>query len=245
MNEKLVVLIGGGSGITPLYSILKTLLKSSNATIILFNCNRTWDDVVFLQGITYLEQEYSDRLQTFHFLSRETGNTDTGCKHIRREKLSKLVLRKLVKKLLAERVCEAEYFLCGPYGLTSLAIDVLESLEIPQTHIHIEHFVPIENGSAIFELPQTNKEVMLQYSEQKKLLVVHPSKSILEAALESGIYLRHSCKSGTCGKCVAKQKSGKLHMMQNYALTEEELNQGYVLLCQSHPLDDKVTIVIE
>ena len=98
--EKPVVLIGGGSGITPLYSILKTCLKHSKANVLLINCNRTWDDVIFAKELTHFEEVYADRLQVHHFLSRESRRTDFPCKNFRTEKLSKLVLKKILRKLL-------------------------------------------------------------------------------------------------------------------------------------------------
>jgi ring-1,2-phenylacetyl-CoA epoxidase subunit PaaE len=245
LNDKPIVLIGGGSGITPLYSILKTFLKHSNAAIFLIDCNRTWNDVVFAKGLTYLEGVYADRLRVHHFLSRETERTDFPGRNIKTEKLNKLVLKKKLKKLLAEKISEAEYFLCGPNGLIKLSKEALESLEIPSAQIHTEYFSPADEENAVIELPQTTKEVLLHYYEQTNLLEVHPGKSILEKALEDKIPLSYSCKNGTCGKCTAKQTAGKVHMMKNYALTEDEVKKGFILLCQSHPLDDEVIITIE
>lgn len=128
LENKPVVLIGGGSGITPLYSILKTLLKYTGANILLIDCNRTWNDVVFAKGLTCLEDIYANRLQVIHFLSRETEETDFPGKNIRTEKLSRIALKKTLKKWLSDNISEAEYFLCGPSGLIKLAQEVLESL---------------------------------------------------------------------------------------------------------------------
>ncbi|HEU0065239.1 MAG TPA: iron-sulfur cluster-binding domain-containing protein [Flavisolibacter sp.] len=245
LNDKPIVLIGGGSGITPLYSILKTFLKHSHAIIFLIDCNRTWNDVVFVKSLTYLEQVYADRLQVHHFLSREKEKNDFQGRNIKTEKLNKLVLKKTLKKLLAEMITEAEYFLCGPNGLIKLSKEALESLEIPADKIHTEYFSPTDEENVVFELPQTTKEVLINYYDQTNLLEVQPGKTILETALEDKIPLNYSCKNGTCGKCVAKQTAGKVHMAKNYALTEDEVNQGFVLLCQSHPLNDEVIITIE
>jgi ferredoxin-NADP reductase len=245
MGGKPIVLIGGGSGITPLYSILKTFLKHSGTTVFLIDCNRTWDDVVFAKGLTCLEQVYADRLRIYHFLSRETERKEFPCTNSRTEKLSRLALKKMLKKLLPGKIAEAEYFLCGPNGLIGLSKEVLESLEIPASQIHTEHFLPVEEENISLELPQTAKEVLLHCYEQTNLLEVQPGKTILEAALEDRVALSYSCKNGTCGKCAAKLGGGKVHMMKNYALTGEEVKQGFVLLCQSLPLDDEVIITVE
>jgi ferredoxin-NADP reductase len=228
-----------------LYSILKTLLKHSNASVVLIDCNRTWADVVFARAIMGLEQANSDRLQVFHFLSRQASSADIPSKNLYTERLNKLILKKTLRKFLSGTNTEAEYFLCGPNGLISLCKEVLEALEVPPRQIHIEHFLTTDKAYTSVELPRTIKDVQLQYYGVTRALRIQPGKSILETALEDGIPLRHSCKSGTCGKCAAKQVAGKIHMEKNFALTEEDLKQGYVLLCQSHPLDDATIICVE
>lgn len=245
LNDKPIVLIGGGSGITPLYAILRSLLKHTSSNIWLINCNRTWKDVIFANSLTEMEHAYAGRFQVLHYLSRETETTNLPCQNFRPEKVSRLVLKKTLKKLLADKIGEAEYFLCGPNGLINLSEEVLGSLQIPSSQIHLEHFIPPDDEKKIADLPQSVKEVLLYYYEQTNLLEVQPGKTILETALEDRIPLSYSCKNGTCGKCAAKQTGGTLHMRNNYALTDDHLKQGFILLCQSHPLDDEVTIIIE
>ncbi|MEI6945689.1 ferredoxin--NADP reductase [Paraflavisolibacter sp. H34] len=240
-----VVLIGGGSGITPLYSMLQAFLKHSGRPILVIDCNRSWKDVVFAGGITRLEQQYADRLQVHHFLSRETGTAGLPCRNARAEKLSRLVLKKTLKKFLGASTRESEYFLCGPGGLMKLATEVLHFLEVPAGHIHQEDFAPAAEEPVAIALPRVPKEVLLHYYEQSNLLEVQSGKTILEAALEDRVPLGYSCKNGTCGRCAARQTAGRVHMRKNNALTEEEVNGGFILLCQSHPLDDAVEVIIE
>jgi ring-1,2-phenylacetyl-CoA epoxidase subunit PaaE len=167
------------------------------------------------------------------------------CKNYRAEKLSRIFLKKTIKKLLAEKINDAEYFICGPNGLMNLAQEVLESIDIDAEKIHTEFFAPSEDEQPAVQLPQTPKEVLIHFFEQTNLLDVQPGKSILEAALEEKIPLRYSCKNGTCGSCVARHTAGNLHTIKNYALTDEEVRNGFVLLCQSYPLDDEVVVTIE
>jgi len=105
LKNKPIVLIGGGSGITPLYSILKTMLRHAEANILLIDCNRTWNDVVFAKGLTYLERVYSDRFQVIHFLSREAERTDFPGKNFRTEKTNQDCIEENVKELAKGEYC--------------------------------------------------------------------------------------------------------------------------------------------
>jgi len=124
-----------------------------------------------------------------------------------------------------------------------LTIESLASFDIDASQIHSEYFVPSEESSTI-PLPQTNKEFLLHYYEQSNLLEVKPGMTILETALEDRIPVSYSCKNGTCGMCIGKQTAGKIYMRKNFALTEEQLKEGFVLLCQSFPIDDDVTVSV-
>ncbi|ULQ51330.1 flavin reductase family protein [Flavihumibacter fluvii] len=239
-----VVLIGGGSGITPLYAILKTVLAQSEAPVLLINCNRTTKDVIFSMALHELEEQHKGRLQVHYFFSREEYAGSFGRHNVNFEKLSRLVLKKMLKKFLSEQLSEAHYYLCGPNGLLKLAKEVLTSLPVPEANVHTEYFIPDEVQVPPISLPQTPKEVLIHHYDQTSLLEVQPGATILQAALEDRIPLRFSCKGGTCGQCVATLYAGQVHMQHNYALTNEQLAAGLVLLCQSHPLDDAVEVSI-
>lgn len=243
-NKKNIVLIGGGSGMSPLNSILKYYLKHTNASITLINCNRTWEDVIFKYALNFLERTFSDRLFVWHVLSRASRNELYSCKNFSAGKLNKLILKKWLKKELGVHLNEADYFVCGPKGLLQLAMDSLASLNVNASQIHFEYFITPQNDSPI-SLPDTPKEVLFHYYEQSNLLEVKPGTTILAAALEEKMPINYSCKNGTCGLCIGKQTTGKIHMRKNLALTEEQVNEGYVLLCQSHPIDDYVTVTVE
>lgn len=236
-----VVLIGGGSGITPLFSILKHLLTNTTANILLIDCNRTIADIIFYEELSGIKKDFSDRLCVYHMLSKEADLSNAD-QNFMKGRLSKLVLKKIVKKEMAVAVQDALYFLCGPAGLIQLAEEALYSLGVSVNNIKSEHFATVAEDAPEQTLPEQSMEVLLHHYESTNLLVVAPGKTILESALEDKIPLSYSCRNGTCGVCVGKLTSGQVHMKNNFAIPADKLEQGYILLCQSHPLNNEVTV---
>lgn len=244
LQAKSVILIGGGSGITPLYSMLKYFLKYTSLSVFLINTNRSGEDVIFYQDLRRLEHEYRARFAAWHVLSRQKGEGKSGFKNTMSGRLGKLTLKKLIKKLADDRLQESAFFVCGPMGLMTLSEQVITELEVSPQNFHKEYFSPPPEETKQVALPQETQEVLMHYYEQTNLLEVEPGKTILEAALKDKVPLTYSCRNGTCGTCIAKLTSGKVHLSTNFALREDHLAQGYILLCQSHPLDSEVTVEV-
>lgn len=236
-----VVLIAGGSGISPLYGILKYLLKHSSLSITLIDANRTESDIIYRKALHHLEQQFSTRLEIWHALSKPGEGSITGNSRVMQQRINKLILKKMLKQSLKEGVNSAVYFICGPAALITLATDLLNGLGIPETQIRTEFFCQPESVPD-FSPPEEQREVLLNFGLQTNLLDVQGGQTILEAALQERIPIRYSCKNGTCGSCAGKVISGKVIMRQNYALGADLLQEGYTLLCQAYPMDDAVTI---
>lgn len=234
------VLLAGGSGITPLYSIASHLLRqSNNINITLVYASRTEDDIIFKTQLEQWPLQYAGRVQTFLALSKPSAATDD---RFIKSRLNKLLIRKLLQKAGALPSPATHYFICGPEGLTQQYQAVLQALEVPAENIFHERFNP--EPVAATALPQEIHEVMLHYYERSHLIEVQPGETILATALREGIHLPYSCKTGTCGKCAAKQTAGEVTMPHNYALGASEQQAGMILLCQSYPLNDAVTVEI-
>ena len=239
-----IVLIAGGSGITPIFSILKYYLKHTSANVILINANRTKDDVIFKNSLAYMEQHFKHRFKIWNCFSAGGDKNDHSAENIIKERLSKLLLKKLLKTLLAEKLDQATYFMCGPSGLLQMSEEALASLNVQTGHVHKEYFQLPEAPAKKGRLPRKTLEVLLHHYDRSLLVQVKPRNTILEAALQDRIGINYSCKAGTCGLCVAKLTSGEIHMANNFALPDEQIKQGFILLCQSHPLDNNVTVEI-
>lgn len=240
-----VVLLSGGSGITPLLSIAKSLLsRSADMQLTLIYANRNWDDVIFAHAIEALTLEYKYRLTVFHALSRQEERKPEFTGTLIENRLNSLLVKKLLKQATAGKLSDAHFFICGPSGLMKIYQDVLKSLQISEATIFMERFTPDDEPVEQLSLPEITLEVQVHFYEQTHLIEISPGTSLLGAALKEGIPFGHSCRSGTCGACAALLTSGKVSMVKNYALTESEVAQGMILLCQSYPLSKDVTIAL-
>jgi ferredoxin-NADP reductase len=235
-----IVLLGGGSGIAPLLSIGRSILnQSKHTTVTLIYSNRTAEDIIFRNVIEGLIERSKGRFNTWHVLSQAMEVDATVIKG----RLSKLVARKLIKQATGDPLNSVQYFICGPAALMKMHQEMLQAMQVPAKHIHMEWFAPEATDQPV-SLPQDQQEVLLHFYEQTNLLDVQAGQSILAAALEDKIPLPYSCKTGTCGKCTAKLSSGQVKMINNYSLRQSDLNAGMVLLCQSYPLNGDVTVEI-
>jgi ring-1,2-phenylacetyl-CoA epoxidase subunit PaaE len=248
-----LVFLGAGSGITPLYSMIAYLSGYPRNSATLIYANRNREDIIFSSSIK--AREADGRLKVFHALSGE--NIPEGdVNNLYKGRLNRLIVKKLVKQLTKDPV-QAKYFICGPEQLMITSREALTSIGVPGENIFTESFFIKENAEGELTLPKESHEVVFHYYEPTyqsdseetaevvqvtSLIDVKAGQSILEAAIENGMPVKHSCKTGTCGSCSAKYTEGSVNMLKNFALTDEEVNQKYILLCQSYPLDDQVII---
>ncbi len=249
------VMFAGGSGITPLMSILKTVLAvESKSKVTLFYLNRNVNEIIFRHELDKLADKYGDRLKIVHTLSRPSDKWAGYRGRIDRAR----TIQFINKYIGNEDNCE--YFLCGPGGMMREIEKALDELNVSTDKIHKESFtVPVEdlledkeenkNMGKNVETPEEELEPELKTRKVKIILYadedefeVEPDETIVEAALREGIEPPFSCQMGACSTCRAKLLSGKVYMDEREALTDDEIEQGYVLTCQSHPLTDDVVV---
>ena len=243
-NSRHIVLLAAGSGITPGFSIAKSVLhRLPLAKLTLIYANRSEDNIIFKKTIEQWKDAFKDRVTIVHALSQADKSVVIAADELIQGRLNKIIIRKLVKKYVSGSLDEAHYFICGPSSLIKIKEESLATLAVPSENVFVEKFKPDDDPVTV-ELPQQMHEVMLHFYEQSNLLEVQPGDNILTAALQDRIPLPYSCKNGTCGKCMARVTAGKVIMKQNYVLREEELDAGLILLCQSYPLNDEVTVEI-
>jgi len=201
---------------------------------------------MFLEEIEDLKNRYSDRFRVFNILSREMQNAELLNGRIDGSKIDKFL-----KNLISAKMVD-DVFLCGPFDMVMSAKDSFVKAGLESANVHTELFGTPEDLKAISQQqkPQLSEE---ESSHLSKLLVVIDGKgtklhlsrggeSILDAALKIRKDLPFACKGGVCATCKAKVIKGKVEMDINYSLSEEEVEQGFVLTCQSHPISDEVTI---
>jgi ring-1,2-phenylacetyl-CoA epoxidase subunit PaaE len=246
-NRRHFFLIAGGSGITPIMGILKTVLVNEpNSIITLIYCSRNEEQIIFKNQLSLLEKANADRLKVIHNLSQPSESW-TGLKG----RLSSELLRELFLRAEYEQRYEEVYFMCGPDGIMDIAHDVLNDLEIDKERIHRESFFSAAAHHAQEEaLKEINsgalsRDITVILEGEEHLVTVNPGKTVLESGLSSGLNMPYSCQSGLCTACRGKLLSGQVKMDEDAGLSEKEIAAGYVLCCVSRPLTDDIKITIE
>lgn len=185
-----------------------------------------------------LQESYPDQLNVFHVITGP-GETEDDFRVFYKDQLSKLLVRKLTKNLTSESQLTAEVYLCGPHGFMKMIEESITSLNLP---IHKEHFfIPADLIGYDFDsLP--SRGVVIQWNDKEYLVNVAGGQPILRAALHADLKLPHSCNEGQCGTCRCLLVSGEVKLRKNHVLTDEELEQSQILMCQAYPVSENVVI---
>lgn len=252
-NQRYVILFGAGSGITPLMSILKSVLKEEpNSKVALLYGNSDEDSVIFKNQLQKLEEEHADRFTIKYIYSQPKF----ACDH--RGRMNQSMIIKILERLQLAKVDNAVYFMCGPEGMMDEVRHALDVLHVPADRIFRESFV----SNKLIEQQQQQQgahgdvlssdddgEIVTQmvtiiYEGAEYHVEVEPDQTILEAALDQDVDLPYSCQAGLCTACRGKCLSGKVHLDEREGLSDAELEEGYVLNCVGHPLTGNVVIEI-
>lgn len=248
-NSRTIVLIGAGSGITPLISIAKSILKvEAESKVVLLYGSRDENNIIFKQKLEELTTQYKERFILNHFLSQPSSSW-TGHKG----RLTSASMLELLKSDKGFDAVSAEYFLCGPDGLMSEAKVALTILGVPESKMHKESFYHATAMSSTLIVTDEDdsdgslksQEITVLYDGDTFTFEVAPHQTILEAALDLDIDLPYSCQAGMCTACMGKCTSGKVKLDEEDGLTKSELEKGFVLTCVAHPLSKGVVIEIE
>jgi len=243
-TTKTYVFFAAGSGITPIISLIKTVLNSSDKNkAILFYGNRTTDSVIFKEQLEDLKDKNVNNFSLHYLLSKENLGAVLFNGRINKEKTISF------SKYFFDIANVNQFFICGPEEMIFEVKDGLDSLGIPKQKIKFELFSSPDQPKK----KQTNSEVkdtrrvlsqikIKQDGNEYDFNLYSDGDSILDAALNSGADLPFACKGGVCCTCKAKLESGKVDMDVNYGLEEDEIEAGYILTCQAHPTTDTVYV---
>ncbi|AIG78133.1 3-ketosteroid-9-alpha-hydroxylase reductase subunit [Amycolatopsis japonica] len=228
------LLLAGGSGITPVMSILKSALEHGTGKVVLLYANRDESSVIFARELADLAARYSDRLVVVHWLESLQGLP------------TEAHLRTLVAPYTAH-----EAFLCGPGPFMDAARTVLKDLGLPRKRIHLERFLslggnPFEVAEPVaVEEAETPASVEVTLDGETKNLAWPRRTKLLDLLLEKGFDAPYSCREGQCSACACRIVSGEVKMLNNEVLDGDDIAEGIVLACQSLPLTDEVTVTYE
>ena len=238
-QQKNYVLFAGGSGITPMLSIIKTVLvKEPKSTLVLLYGNRDEASIIFKNELDTLANN-NNRLKVVHVLENPSPDTPTL--------LTGLMTREKNLALIENYVglnLNNEFFICGPGPMMENAKQALQSLQVDSKKIHIEYFSAptetVESATSSDEGVNSQATVILDGDEYN--VSVKAGQNVLEALLNKNIDAPYACQGGSCCTCRALLVEGKVKMLVNYALLEDEVKDGYILTCQSIPLTDKIVV---
>jgi ring-1,2-phenylacetyl-CoA epoxidase subunit PaaE len=237
--------VAGGSGITPILSIMKTVLgREPQARFTLIYANRAAKSTMFKEEIEDLKNRYMARLSLHHVFSGEDTELPLNSGVMNRDKLGLF----LVRLVDAKRIDHA--FVCGPYQMNDEAEAALLAAGVGEERIHIERFGVAPQGQQAGAVEHEAKPgdaehariVIIRDGLKREFEFSKDDPSILDAASTAGLEVPFSCTSGVCGTCRAKLIEGQVRMTRNFALDKAEVANGFVLTCQSHPLTDRVVL---
>ena len=226
-----VVAFAGGSGITPVFSLLKSALATTARQVRLLYANRDRDSIIFAADLDSLAELHPDRLDVVHRLDVEHGFIDADA----------------VGTVLSA-AADTDYFICGPPPFMDIVEGTLLAHDVPEGRIHIERFTPAgpeAEPEPVAPDSPTPTQVTIELGGHTDTVEHHPGTTILQTARQLGLSAPFSCESGSCATCMARLVEGHVKMHVNNALTDDEVEEGWILTCQSVPTSPSVHVVYE
>lgn len=227
-----LVLVAGGSGITPVLSIAKSVLFAGDARVLLVYANRDETSVIFADELRSLAASFGDRFTVVHVLESVQGFPDAA------------ILGTLLRPL-----SERALYVCGPAPLMDLTAGVATAVGFAHDRVHSERFVSLTGdpfAEVPVEEPVTAEEsvctVDVELDGERREVPWAARQKLLDALLAAGLDAPYSCREGACSACVCTLRSGEVRMAHNEILADEDIADGYILACQAEPVSDRIEI---
>lgn len=253
-QRKTYYLIGAGSGITPLMSILKTVLEEEPlSSVFLLYGSRHDDQIIFKDQLSNLQKRYANQLTVEHIISQPKREKSGGVSgwfskgtlrwQGRTGRINSVELGRFLEEhpVLGQG---AEYFVCGPGQMIDTVEAALKGQGVDEKNLHVERFInagePIERKAG-----KAGARVNVQLRGESITIEVPPKKTILDTLIAKKYDAPYSCTAGACSTCMAKVTKGSVTMDVCYALDDDEVAEGYILACQAHPASDEVDLTFD
>lgn len=240
--KRTVLAFAAGSGITPVLSIMRAVLEGEPASrVMLFYGNRRQQTSMFIEDLCGLKNRFPERLQLHFLFSQEAQEFDVFSGRLDREKVSELY------RSFCSDVAPDDAFICGPDTMLDEVKAALIDAGMDEKKIHSERYGAPRKRSTSVPAPRAIEgkiatvDVIMD-GHRKSFVMSAGSGNIVDAAAEHGIQLPYSCKGGVCATCRTYLREGEVRMASNYGLEPWEVEEGFVLACQSMPLSEKITI---
>ncbi len=243
-SRKTYLAFVAGSGITPVISIISATLEGEpDAKFVLFYCNRRQSTTMFIDDLYALKNRFPERLQLYFLFTQEEQEFPIFSGRLDGEKV-----RELIKDFCGGLEPD-EVFLCGPFPMIETITNTLTEIGFDSDRIHKERFGPPRKGkqpdaqqASEKDLKDLSKITIIMDGHRKTFDMPKAGGNIVDAAAANGYELPFSCKGGVCATCRTHVREGEVKMETNYGLEPWELEKGYVLACQSHPVSESVVL---
>lgn len=237
-NYLQVFFFAAGSGITPIYSLIKTVLHfHPHLSVVLVYSNATPAKTVFLHPLQQLNKQFAGRFHLQFLFSNDPDLT--------RARLYRELLLELTSQFSLTDKAKTLYYTCGPEAYMRMCTYTLQAIGVPKINIRKENFVVHHIAHKHFLPPdKETHRVQIVFGERNYEFAVEFPDSILKAAKKNGILLPYSCETGRCGNCVAKCINGTVWHSYNEVLTDRELEKGLILTCVGHPVGGDLTLAL-
>jgi 3-ketosteroid 9alpha-monooxygenase subunit B len=228
------LLFAGGSGVTPVFSILRSVLLRGRGQVRLIYANRDEGSIIFREALKELLEQYADRLDVIHLLDSVQARPTVS-----------------LLKRLSRGYENAQAFICGPGPYMDAAEQALQELKLPAENIHVERFVSLpseesrdeEQQAVLTESAEVEQaQISIELDGQHFELQCQGDETILDAAEKAGIDLPYSCMAGMCASCMCEVTEGEVKLLHNDVLDERDLSRGLTLTCQAVPRTARVSL---
>ncbi|SDH71301.1 3-ketosteroid 9alpha-monooxygenase subunit B [Pseudomonas panipatensis] len=233
-QDRELVLFGGGSGITPVYSILRSALATRNCRVRLIYANRDEASVIFRDELRELARAHGERLQVIHVLDSVQGFLGAAD----------------VRHLVHDRH-DAEFFICGPGPFMDTVERTLLELQVEPARIHVERFVSPPDPDALDAAQEQARSAAAEVAVERLRVALDgaeyevpctPGETLLESCRKAGLAAPASCEEGFCGACMCRVEQGEVLLPRNDVLSPAELAEGWTLACQGRPGSREVSV---
>ena len=228
-----LLLLAGGSGITPVMSILKSCLRGGTGAVFLLYANRDENSVIFRDELVALTAEYGERLTVVHWLESVQGLPSAAS-----------------LAALTRSCADREAFVCGPGPFMDLAVRVLADLGVPGRRVNVERFEsldtdPFAGSGVVIDSSGPGSTVQIELDGETRTLTWPKGNKLLDVLLAAGMEAPYSCREGSCSACACVMLEGEVALERNTVLDERDLADGLILSCQATPLSEHLRITYD
>lgn len=234
--NKNYIAFAAGSGITPILSMLKSVLEEeTSATFTLVYGNKTIADTIFYEQLNSLKEKHPNQLNLHYIFSREEVKNEL------KGRIDKSVANYFVKNRYKETTFNAAY-LCGPEEMIHAVSNTLKENYFTEENVFFELFTVSINEDALEDVQEGTSTITVLLDDEETTFSMQQTDDILAATLRNDLDPPYSCQGGVCSSCLAKVTEGKAVMAKNAILTDSEIAEGFILTCQAHPTTAKIKI---